>query len=222
MKNFFLIIIIIFLFLSESRSQNIRYGVTGGINQCSLYGPDKPKSYNKKIGFSGGLFTDIRFEKHSSTQINLQFTRYYFHFKSKIENLEDAYFNVKETNDYISLPVVIKYKRGSDITFAYFSGGLQASVLINNQRDVYAKSRGLIIDEKSYYSYEHNWYDYGIVANVGFQFMPVTLNFSYYFSTKNLYTKEDSWEMRYSIPSMSMSWQINYRRPRPYDINTGW
>ena len=219
MKKLFLVIIFLFFVLSEGFSQNIRYGLAGGINQCELLGPNKPTSYNKVLGFSAGLFTDIRFEKHTSTQINLQFSRYYFRFFNKIENLTNAHFNVKETNDYISLPVVIKYKRGTDVTFSYFSAGLQTSVLINSNRSVNATSRNLGIDGKTYYSYKNNWYDYGIVGNIGFQFMPITLNFSYYYSMRNLYTKEGAWEMRYGIPSLSLSWQINYKKPHPHDIS---
>ena len=49
--------------------------------------------------------------------------------------------------------------------------------------------------------------------------MLVTLNFSYYYSMRNLYTKEDAWEMRYEIPSLSLSWQINYKKPHPHDIS---
>jgi len=222
MKKNYLIILSLFLFSNSIFSQDVRFGLVGGVNSCGLYGPDKPQIYDKQIGFSGGVFIDSRFAEYMSSQVEINFTRYKFQFSQEIETIIDASFNIKEKNDYIRIPVTLKYKRGHEFAFYYISAGIQAAVLINSDRDVTASSRGLEIDSKSYYNYKQNWYDYGLIAGAGFQFKPVTIGVTYYYSMRNLYTKDDAWEMRYKTLSLNMSWQFNYVNKQAYERKTGW
>lgn len=218
--KFFILTLLIFTYIS-SFSQDVRFGIKGSGNVCGLYGPDEPASYKMQYGFSGGLFIDSRFAEHMSTQVDLNFTRYNFQFSESIEHLEDAYFNIVERNDYISLPVVLKYKRGYEILFWYFSFGGQASVLVKHKRDVKAYSRSLIIDSKSYYNFKPNWYDYGLNLSAGFQFKPITIGVTYYASMRSLYEKMNAREMRYKIFNLNVSYQFNYKNPHPYDRKKG-
>ncbi len=222
MKKFYFIILSLFLFTYQSFGQDVRFGLVGGIHTCGLYGPDKPKTYDKQLGFSSGIFIDSRFAEYMSSQVEINFTRYIFHFSQDIDHIVDAQFNIKEKNDYISIPVTLKYKRGHEVAFYYLSAGMQVGVLINSNRDVTATSRDLEIDSKTYYNYKHNWYDYGLNAGAGFQFKPITIGLRYYYSMRNLYTKDDAWEMRYNVLSLNMSWQFNYINKQPYGRKTGW
>lgn len=221
-KIFFFVLILILFNPIVSVSQDIRFGIKGGGNSCGLSGPDKPSIYNKQYGFSGGFFIDTRFAEHMSSQVDLVFTRLNFGFSEKIDNIEEGFFNIKETNDYITIPVVLKYKRGYEFVFYYFSFGAQASFLINNKRDVNASSRDLIIDSHSYYDYKHNWYDYGLNVSGGFQFKPITIGLTYYASMRNLYTIDDARDIRYNTLALNLSYQFNYRNTHPFDRKTGW
>ena len=222
MKKLYFITSFLFLLEFTGVSQNVRFGVKGAGNLLFLSGPEKPTYYEKQYGFSAGGFIDTRVTEYMSSQLEINFTRYNFQFSQVIDNIEDAYFNVKEKNDYITVPVALKYKRGYEIAFYYLSAGVQTSVLINHKRDVVAKSRDLGIDYKTYYNYKHNWYDYGVNFGVGFQFKPVTIGITYYYSMRNLYTNKDAWEMRYKALSLNMSWQFNYKNRYPYGRKTGW
>lgn len=222
MKKFCFITLLLFLFMSSMFSQNVRFGIIGGGNLLALSGPEKPVVYEKQYGFSGGAFIDTRVSEYMSSQVEVNFTRYNFKFSQEIDNIDDAYFNIQEKNDYITVPVALKYKRGYEVVFYYLSAGVQGAVLINHKRDVYASSRDLEIDSKTYYNYKHNWYDYGINFSAGFQFKPVTIGITYYYSMRNLYTNKDAWEMRYKALSLNMSWQFNYRERYPYGRKSGW
>ncbi len=222
MKIFKFFILSLFSFtIVSSFSQDIRFGIKGSGNLCGLYGPDEPSSYKMQTGFSGGLFLDSRFAEHMSSQVELNFTRYNFQFSEHIDYIEDAYFNVVERNDYISLPVVLKYKRGYEILFWYFSFGGQVSVLTKHKRDVSAYSKKQIIDSKTYYNFKTNWYDYGLNISAGFQFKPITIGLSYYISMRSLYKEMNSREMRYKVLNLNISYQFNYRNPHPYDRKKG-
>ncbi len=221
-KVYFLILTFIFLGLFQSPAQDVRFGITGAGNMCELYGPDKPEQYTTDPGFSGGFFIDSRFAEHMSTQVEANFTRYNFSFSEKILNLEDAYINVSENNSYISVPVMLKYKKGYEFIFYYLSIGGQASVLVNHKREVVATSRDLVIDSQSYYDNKHNWYDYGFKGSLGFQFKPITIGLGYYASMRNLYTRDDAREIRYKVASLDISYQFNYRDAYPYGRKSGW
>ncbi|MCF6366833.1 MAG: PorT family protein [Bacteroidales bacterium] len=221
-KIYFFILTSILSNTFQAYSQDVRFGITAEGNSTGLFGPDKPSQYSKEYAYSVGFFIDTRFAEHMSTQVEANFTRYRFSFSEKIDNIEDGLLNVSEVNNYIRFPVMLKYKRGYEFIFYYFSLGGQASVLINNKREVTATSRDLIIDSKSYYDYKHNWYDYGFKGSIGFQFKPVTMGLSYYASMRNLYIKDDAREMRYDIASLNFSYQFNYRNSHPFDRKKGW
>jgi len=222
MKKFYFITYLLFFLLFQGQSQNVRFGVKGGGNLLALSGPNKPQTYEKQYGFSGGAFIDTRVTEYLSSQVELSFTRYNFQFSQAIDNIEDAYFNIKEKNDYITVPLVLKYKRGYEVAFYYLSAGLQGAVQIKQKRDVNATSRDRIIDFKTYYNYKNNWYDYGVNFGAGFQFKTVTIGITYYYSMRNLYTNKDAWEMRYKALSLNMSWQFNYKNRYPYGRKSGW
>ncbi len=220
-KYYFFIFLIVFVSINETLAQDVRFGITAQGNTCGLFGLDKPLQYNKEYGYSAGFFIDSRFAEHMSTQIEANFTHYNFSFSEKIINIEDAYLNVSEQNNYISIPVMLKYKKGYEFIFYYLSVGGQASVLINHERDVVATSRNLVIDSESYYNYKHNWYDYGFKGRVGFQFKPITISIGYYASMRNLYTKDDAREMHYKVASLDISYQFNYKDAYPYGRKSG-
>jgi hypothetical protein len=221
MKKIYFILIFIFS-ISGIFSQNVRYGITGSGNICNLYGQDKPISYIKQYGFSGGFFIDARTAEHLSTQTEIVFNRFQFQFSEKLDNSDEVQLNVSECNDYISVPVMLKYKRGYEIAFTYITLGAQVSLLVHHKRDVTATSRDLEIDALSYYNYKNNWYDYGLNGGIGFQFKPLTIGIQTYVSMRTIYKKEEAKMIRFSTVGLNCSWQFNYKNPSPFGRKTGW
>lgn len=210
------------MFDQTSISQNIRFGIKGGANLCGLYGPDKPINLDKDFGYQGGFYIDTRTGEYLSAIFELDFTRYKFHFTSAIPQVENSIQTVKEKNDYISIPAMLRYKRGHEFMFFYVNAGAQLAFLINKERETTLHINDLLVDADYYYGYKHNWYDYGIIAGVGIQIKPVNIDLRYYISTRSLYTKEDSKEMRYNILNLEIAYQFNYKNAYTFGRKTGW
>ena len=214
-----------FLILFSSQfilSQNVRYGIKGGINYCDLNGPDKPPTLDQDIGFSGGLYLDTRVAEFLSTEVELNFTRHKFHFTENFDIVDNRVLFVEERNDYLTVPVMLRYKRGYEFAFIYINAGLQGGVLLNNDRTTSITINDIEINSDYYYTHTNHRIDYGLVAGVGIQFSAVNLDLRYYMSTRNLYTGNDSKEIRYETISIDIGYQFNYRPATVYGRKTGW
>lgn len=222
MKKLYFYFIVLLLFSQTSISQNTRFGIKGGINLCDLYGPDEPVNLNQDFSYNGGFYLDIRTGEYLSSIVEIDYTRYKFHFTESIPLVENSVLTVSEKNDYISIPAMLRYKRGYEFIFVYINAGGQLSFLINNKREATLHIDGNEVDSDYYYGYKHNWYDYGFIGGVGIQFKPVNIDLRYYFSTRSLYTRNDSREMRYNILNLEIAYQLNYRNSSPFGRKTGW
>jgi hypothetical protein len=222
MKKPILLSVLGFLLFFGSFSQNIRYGLNGGINSCGIYGPDKPATFINDYGFKGGFFIDGRIGEHLSTLFELNFTRYNFHFTESLYAYENSLLSVKEKNDYITLPFMLKYKRGYEFIFYYLNVGVQLSGLINQKRETTLYLDNHLVDPNYYYGFENNPFDMGIISGAGFQIKSVSMEMRYYFSTNNIYKRDDTREIRYNILSLETAWQLNYREKYPFGRKTGW
>lgn len=220
-KNCFYLLIIVLSTNLSSYSQDYRYGIKGGINYCGLNGPNVPLTYDKQYGFSGGFYIDSRVAEYMSTQVELNFTRYKFNFTEPIHLLENSILKIEEKNSFLTVPVLLKYKRGYEFIFLYVNAGLQLSILLDNNRTSSLTLNNLLVDSDYYYDYKHNWYDYGLVGGAGVQIKALNIDIRYYFSTRNMYTSEDAREMRYNIISLDMAYQFNYKDTYFYGRKTG-
>jgi hypothetical protein len=210
------------LFSQLSFSQYVRFGLDGGINLCGLYGPDKPHSFVKDYGYKGGLYIDSRIGEFTSSLFEINFTQYHFHFSEPLYMYENSLLSVKEKNTYISIPAMIRYKRGYEFIFYYLNAGVQISALIGQKRETILYLNNLPVDDDYYYGYKNNPFDFGLVGGVGFQFKPITVELRYYLSTNNIYKRDDTREMRYNILSLEASFQLNYIDKYPFGRKTGW
>ena len=117
---------------------------------------------------------------------------------------------------------MLRYKRGHEFIFIYLNAGAQVQFLIKKNRETSLHINNLLVDSEYYYKPQHNWYDYGLICGVGIQFKPVNINLKYYMSTRSLYTKNDSREMRYKVLSLELGIQFNYKDASPFGRKTGW
>jgi len=203
-------------------SQYVRYGIKGGINYCDLNGPDKPLTLDQDMGFSGGFYLDFRVSEFLSTQFELDFSRYKFHFTENTDIVDDRFLTVSEQNDYLTVPALIRYKRGYEFVFVYVNIGMQGALLIHNKRIVDLYINNNHVDSEYYYGYTNARFDYGLLGGIGIQFKPVNIDLRYYMSTKNLYTRDASRELRYETISIDIGWQFNYKPESKFGRKTGW
>ena len=222
MKKLYFYSIVLLLLNQTSISQNTRFGIKGGVNLCGLYGPDKPVNLDKDYGYNGGFYIDSRVGEYLSSIFEIDCKRYNFHFTESIFLVENSILTVKEKNYYINIPAMLRYKKGHEFIFFYLNAGGQLSFLINHNRETTLHINNLLVDSDYYYGYKHNWYDYGFIGGVGIQFKPVNIDLRYYFSTRSLYTRNDSREMKYSALSLDIAYQFNYKDASPFGRKTGW
>jgi len=221
-KIYFYSFLFLFSFISEASGQFVRYGISGGINKCGLFGADKPATYTKQFAWFGGLFLDNRIGEYLSVQSELNLNKFQFSFSETIPQIENSKLSVDEKDYFISVPVFLKYKRGYEFIFWDIGLGGQVSVLAKSKRTLDLQIDIYNQDGVYYYDYKNNWYEYGFVGNAGIQFKAVNLYLRYYISMRNIYKYSDSRDMSFNILSFGASYQINYQELYPYGRKTGW
>ena len=223
MKKFYFYFLIFVLSANQLvNSQNYRLGIGGGINSCSLFGINAPVSYDKQYSYSGGFYLDSRIAQHLSTLTELKFARYKFNFTEPIPLVDSSLLSIQEKTNFLTVPVLLRYKRGYEFAFYYVNVGMQFSMLLNNNRTSSLIINNLNVDPDYYYNFQHNLFSYGLVAGIGFQIKAVNMDLRYYYSTRNMYKRKDSREMRYNILSLEMYYQFNYKDATPFGRKTGW
>jgi len=221
-KYFFYILVFIFSVVHSANSQ-YRIGMKGGINSCNLLGPDVPTDIHGQYGFNAGFYLDTRISEHMSTLFELNYSRYKFNYTELTEDsLDSQFITLKERNDYLNIPVMLRYKRGYEFVFFYLNAGMQFSLLVNNKRDITLTIDSLAFPYIPAENYEHNRLDYGLIGGAGLQFKAVNIDLKYYFSTRNMYNSLNAKEMRYNILSLELAYQFNYRNSSPFARKTGW
>ena len=221
-KIYFYLFLFLFAFISEASGQFVRFGISGGINKCGLFGAEKPAIYTKQIAWFGGLFLDNRIGEFLSVQSELNINKFQFSFSETIPQIENSKLSVAEKDYFISVPVFLKYKRGYEFIYWDIGLGGQVSVLAKSKRTLDLQIDIYNQDGVYYYDYKNNWYEYGFVGNAGIQFKAVNLYLRYYISMRNIYKYSDSRDMSFNILSFGASYQINYRELYPYGRKTGW
>ncbi len=221
-KFYFYSFLLFFTVITEASGQFVRYGISGGINKCGLFGADKPADYNKQITYFGGLFLDNRIGEYLYSQTELNFTKFQFKFSEPLYQVDNSNLTVEEKDYYISVPFYLKYKRGYEFIFWDIGLGGQVSVLAKSKRTLNLKINNYDTDGIYYYDYKNNWYEYGFIGNAGIQIKAVNLFLRYYISMRNIYKSDDSRDMNFNVLSFGASYQVNYRELYPYGRKTGW
>lgn len=225
-KKCFYILIILLTVFQTANSQNLRFGIKGGVNSVGLFGPDVPSSFERQYAYNAGIYFDTRVSEFLSSVIEINYTRYKFSYTNLyIDSLNNRFLSVQEKNDLITVPLMLRYKRGYEFIFFYLNAGMQFSVLLKSNRNLTLHINELPITKNAdadYFPYDHNWYDYGLIGGVGIQVKAVNIDFKYYFSARNIYKQVDALEMRYNILNLELGWQLNYKERYPLGRKTGW
>ncbi|NOZ36130.1 MAG: PorT family protein [Chlorobi bacterium] len=221
-KIFFNLSLFLFLIISQASGQYIRYGITGGINKCGLFGIDKPTTFNKQLGYFGGLYIDNKISENLSVQSELNFSQFRFKFSEQVPLIENSNLSIDEKDYFISVPVFLKFKKGYEFIFWHIGLGGKISVLAKSKKDLSLKVGNYDTDPTYYYNYKNNWYEYGFTGNAGIQFKAIDLFVRYYISMRNIYKSSQARNMSYNNVAFGVSWQFNYKELYPYGRKAGW
>ncbi len=221
-KTVFNLSFLLLLFISEASGQYSRNGITGGINKCGLFGTDKPETFNKQIGYFGGVYTDNKISEHLSAQTELNFSLYRFKFSEQVPLIENSLLSVDEKDYFISVPVFLKFKQGYEFIFWHVGLGGQVSVLAKSNKTLSLKINNYDTDPIYYYDYKNNWYEYGFIGNAGIQFRAIDLFVRYYISMRNIYKSDQARNMSFNNLIFGISRQLNYKEPYHYGRKGGW
>ncbi len=217
-----LIYLILILSFTKVNGQYSRFGISGALSQCGLFGAEKPAFYIKQTGWFAGMYLDNRIGEYLSAQSEINISKYRFKFSEPLQNIENSKLTVDEKDYFLSVPVFLKYKRGYEFIFWHIGLGGKISVLAKSKKELTLKVGNYNMDPTYYYDNQNNWYEYGFIGNAGIQFKGVDLFARYYISMRNIYKVNEGRDISFNILSFGASYQINYRELYPYGRKTGW
>lgn len=222
MKNVKLIILLSILINYEFSfgQTDIGLNITG--NYCGIWGPDKPQNFTPNWGYGGGGYLNFNSSSTLSPIIELNYAHRTFDFTEPIILLDNSSLNVLEKNDFIEIPLMIKFQKSDGVFSSNILLGWQASFLLYNEQILSASSDGHIITATDYYDFKNNFYEYGFLFGAGFQYRNYILQGRYYFAMRNIHGGDISREMRYNTLSVSLGYQLNYKPPKSFRKYSFW
>jgi opacity protein-like surface antigen len=166
-------------YLNYSQNSNIKFGIHAGLNYSTFYGYDIPEvfdpvySESPAFAFLGGINIEYQIKEKLSLKLELNYER-----KSQkgnnnniaigdIDDLTQRYnFTSKKNNDYLVLPIMVKYNFGNKDSF-YANGGpfigyLLKSNITNDLGDIEGINNGTVVTTDL-----NNKTDFGLAIGLG-------------------------------------------------------
>jgi len=166
-------------YLNYSQNSNIKFGIHAGLNYSTFYGYDIPAvfdpvySESPAFAFLGGINIEYQIKEKLSLKLELNYER-----KSQkgnnnniaigdIDDLTQRYnFTSKKNNDYLVLPIMVKYNFGNKDSF-YANGGpfigyLLKSNITNDLGDIEGINNGTVVTTDL-----NNKTDFGLAIGLG-------------------------------------------------------
>lgn len=122
-------------FLNYSQNSNIKFGIHAGLNYATFYGYNIPADFDPvysespAFAYLGGINFEYQIKEKLSLKFELNYERksqkgnYNNILIGDIDNLTQKYsFTSKKNNQYLVLPIMVKYKFGNKNSF-YANGG---------------------------------------------------------------------------------------------------
>ncbi|MEA2041037.1 MAG: outer membrane beta-barrel protein [Bacteroidota bacterium] len=211
-----------FFFYNSGFSQTTEIGVMGGVNKSSLYGPEHPALSTQLFSYNAGLFLSVKTSDIASFSTELLFVNKKFEFTNPINVVENGLLTVEESNSYVSIPLLLNFRKGDNVINAFVHFGPEFLVHIKTDRTAQASVNGLEVEPLAYYDYSVNFYDYGIRTGGGIKFRSIVMEAGYFFSLRNLYSGQTSQEMRYINLYLNLGIILNFQPPTTYSRPTTW
>jgi opacity protein-like surface antigen len=165
-------------FLNYSQDSNIKFGIHAGINYSTFYGYDIPAAFgpvyseSPAFAFLGGINIEYQIKEKLSLKLELNYERKSQKADNNIEitdtnDYTQRYnFTSKKNNDYLVLPIMVKYNFGNKNSF-YANGGpfigyLLKSNLTNDLGDIEGINNGTVVTTDL-----NNKTDFGLAIGLG-------------------------------------------------------
>jgi opacity protein-like surface antigen len=165
-------------FLNYSQNSNIKFGIHAGLNYSTFYGYDLPAGFDPvysespAFAYLGGINFEYQIKEKLSLKLELNYERKSQKGNNNVEirdvnNISKRYnFTSKKNNDYLVLPIMVKYNFGNKNSF-FVNGGPFIGYLLKSNLTSYLED----IDGRDNDTYVttdiNNKTDFGLSIGVG-------------------------------------------------------
>ena len=140
MKKLVFTLLLAFFYINSNFAQSkLKIGIIGGLTYSSFRGNSQIETLDAGLDFLAGFSFEYQFKERLSLVANINYDRKTATDKPYleiIENPEDPGFygniKIKFKNQFISLPILLKYKFGTNNSF-YVNGGLFMSYMLKSE-----------------------------------------------------------------------------------------
>jgi hypothetical protein len=140
MKKLVFTLLLAFFYINSNFAQSkLKIGIIGGLTYSSFRGNSQIETLDAGLDFIAGFSFEYQFKERLSLVANINYDRKTATdnpYVEIIENPEDPGFygniKIKFKNQFISLPILLKYKFGTNNSF-YVNGGLFMSYMIKSE-----------------------------------------------------------------------------------------
>lgn len=211
-----LIIISLFLFVFAPAKAQLYFGIEAGGLLNQLTGFAKPQKTKIGGGPVIGAFTDGYISQNTSVFTELRYEHRSFEFWDTIPFIEAGKIHVIEKTHCIALPVQLKFKAGDGIFSSFFAIGGEIAIPFIHRQTLDITIDGLQIPPDDYANFKPSFYDYGLIATLGFQARSFVMKGGVYYGLRNFYQGKNIIEVRQMFANITMGFFFNYRAPSLY------
>jgi hypothetical protein len=179
----------------SAHSQEVGFGLKGGINLSTLNFDDPEATYDSKTGFHAGLFLRGKFDRIGIQPEVLFFTQKGDYTSSLLGTAEESF-------TYISVPVMFKFYPIGGLNI---QAGPQFGFLIDGERKYNTIFGSGTQDIKDYYKSS----DISVSAGAGYDFgFGLNVDFRYNIGVKDINNEADGDSVKSRVFLVSLGWNF--------------
>jgi hypothetical protein len=211
--------VFIFLFINKSLYSQNKYGLSAGFNYSKITGRETTADKYPLYRYNTGIFADFKYGENSTIQVELKYDLKGGILKDSITNRIDGFYEITERLDYVSLPVLYKYRfenKKSEI-FLFYGGSI--SYLLKAKRNYYGEDAGVVVPPELLeyiFPYKNKDYSIDIFAGWGFRVNSLIFDFRYSISFNGIYGKKEVPIIRNSVFSANISYIFLKTKKKSY------
>lgn len=171
--------------LNYSQNSKIKFGIQAGLNYSTFWGynlPSEIKSYyseNPAFAFLGGINFEYQIKERLSLKLELNYERKSQKTKTEIEMIYDGSYDpddllsdvdeykAKKNNDYLVLPIMLKYNFGNKDSF-FVNGGPFIGYLLKSNLEESLNQDGSVKESQTTETTDsNNKTDFGLSIGLG-------------------------------------------------------
>jgi hypothetical protein len=188
--------IVLFILLSSSAwSQEVAFGIKGGLNLASLNVNDAEATYNSRTGLHAGIFARSKFNKVAIQPELLLFTQ-------ATDVKSTLLGNYKDNFTYLSIPLMLKFY---PVLGLNLQAGPQFGFLLDGERNYSGALGQGSKDIKDYY----NNSDVSVSVGTGWDFkFGLSADVRYNIGVKDINNAVDGQETKSKVFLVSLGWNF--------------